>query len=669
MVSRRQFLKITGGGGGLLLTAGVGLTRRSFAAPIPGGTLDPLAIPKYALPLIVPPAMPKAGTLRSPGGAIDYYEIAVRQFKQRILPPGLPVTTVWGYGSPRDASTFNYPGYTIEAAHRQPVRIKWMNQLKDSGDRYLPHLLPVDPTLHWANPGGGQAGRDTRPTFTQGVPARYTGPVPIVPHLHGGHSNEDSDGYPTAWFLPNAGNIPETYARAGSQREAFGNKFLKRTGVTWNEGYSVYQYENDQRATTLWYHDHTLGMTRANVYTGLAGFYNLRGGPGDLVLDAATGLAATLPGPAPMPHDKPGLSYCEIPLAIQDRAFNVDGSLFYPDSRVFFDGFSGPYIGDTMMPSDISPIWNPEFFGNTMVVNGRTWPFLVVEPRRYRLRVLNGCGSRFLMLKLSNGLPFWQIGADGGFLPQPVPMERLLMAPGERVDVIVDLSNQPVGSTITLLNLGPDEPFGGGEPNVDFAAADAATTGQVMQFRVAALSSQDLSTPPDRLLLPAIAPEGPVARVRKVSLNEMMSMMVPDPNDPTMMAGPQAAMLGTVMLDPAGMPMGMPMMWGDAITERPGAGTTELWEIYNFTEDAHPVHLHQTMFEIVNREVFDPLMGMAGMVMPPEPGETGRKDIVIAYPGQITRLRARFDLRGLYVWHCHILEHEDNEMMRPLLVV
>ncbi len=329
MVTRRQFLKITGGGASLPLTARFGLTTKAYAAPIPGGALDPLAIGKYAMPLVVPPVMPASGSLRGKGGtAVDYYEIAVKQFQQQILPPGSPMTTVWGYGSAKHPGTFNYPAYTIEARHRAPVRVKWINGLKNAKNKYLPHLLPVDPTLHWANPGGGQKGRDSRPTFANGVPGPYTGPVPIVTHLHGGHSPEDSDGYPTAWFLPDAGNVPKGYVRAGSQWEAFREKFKRRVGgPEWRDGYSIYQYDNDQRASTLWYH--ALGMTRANVYAGLAGFYNLRGGSGDQVLDSASGMAATLPGPAPALGDAAETKYYELPIAIQDRAFNPD----YPLGR------------------------------------------------------------------------------------------------------------------------------------------------------------------------------------------------------------------------------------------------------------------------------------------------------------------------------------------------
>ncbi len=191
----------------------------------------------------------------------------------------------------------------------------------------------------------------------------------------------------------------------------------------------LFEYPNDQRATTMWYHDHTLGMTRLNVYAGPAGFYLLRRGPGDLP-------SAVLPGP-PRFGDPSGTRHYEIPLAIQDRSFNDDGSLFYPDTREFFDDFQGPYIPD----GDVPPIWNPEFFANTMVVNGRTWPVLEVEPRRYRFRQLNGCNSRFLLLKLasdlrswpaSTALPMWMIGAEGGFLPEPVALDQVLMAPAER---------------------------------------------------------------------------------------------------------------------------------------------------------------------------------------------------------------------------------------------
>jgi hypothetical protein len=213
MESRRSFIRRTSAGGfGLFLWSKVGGVSRLLAEALPGGTLDPLAVPKFVTPLLVPPAMPRAGKIVTRGGKnTDYYEIAVRQFEQQILPAGLPPTTVWGYG-PRVArggpTIFNAPSLTIEAKHRTPVRIKWCNELVDRHGDFLPHLLPVDPTLHWANPPGGTAHRDTRPTFLS-TPGPYTGPVPMVSHVHGASGvGDESDGYAEAWFLPNARNIP-----------------------------------------------------------------------------------------------------------------------------------------------------------------------------------------------------------------------------------------------------------------------------------------------------------------------------------------------------------------------------------------------------------------------------------------------------------------------------
>jgi spore coat protein A len=608
---------------------------------VAGGSLDPSSIGKYVTPLVIPPQMP-----RTSGGRIDYYEIAVRQFAQQILPEGMPPTTVWSYGSVNHPGTFNYPAFTIEARYRRPVRVKWINGLVDAGGSFLPHLLSVDPTLHWANPPGGSDGRDMRPTFSS-TPAAYDGPVPIVTHVHGNHAFDHSDGFAEAWYLPDAENIPTGYAREGTFYDFFRN--ASPQGGLWGPGNALFQYPNDQRAATMWYHDHTLGMTRLNVYAGPAGFYLLRHGPGDLP-------AAVVPGPAPRAGDPVGTQYYEIPLAIQDRSFNSDGSLFYPDTRAFFDEFGGPYLPD----SDVPPIWNPEFFANTMVVNGKTWPVLQVEPRRYRFRLLNGCNSRFLVLKLASdptdrpartALPIWVLGADGGFLPAPVRLEQLLMAPAERADVIVDFTGLTAGSEIYLVNLGPDEPFGElADPPEP--VADPDTTGQVMRFQVVPLASRDTSIPPQRLTLPAFRPLGEPSTTRRVSLNEQASS-VPG------FDGPVAAQLGT--LDQTGTPV--PRGWDDPITENPALDATEVWEIHNFTEDAHPIHIHEVQFQVVNRE---PLEG--GAPRGPEMWEGGFKDTVVAYPDQITRVKALFDLPGLYVWHCHIVEHEDNEMMRPYYI-
>ena len=675
-LSRRSFIRAAGvAGAGFVLYAYAPDGTRQAVAAVLGGTLDPSTVPKFVTPLLVPPVMPRAGSIKRKGGKpADYYEISVKQFSQQILPAGLPATTVWGYGavtsdSKKGLLLHHAPSLTIESRWDRPVRVKWINGLVDTAGKYLPHLLPVDPTLHWANPPGGVVGRDTRPNFRQ-TPGRYTGPVPMVTHLHGAVGvGDESDGYPEAWFLPAAANLPTGYATEGTWYAFFKDKAARTLGPQWGPGYAVFQYPNDQRASTLWYHDHALGMTRLNVYAGPAGFFLIRGGPqGDkAVLDVRSGATAVLPGPAPKRGDAspPKKAYYEIPVAIQDRAFNEDGSLFYPDSREFFDGATAAdpgFVPDT----DLSPIWNPEFFGNTIMVNGNTWPFQVVEQRRYRFRFLNGCQSRFLILDFAHipGVEVWAIGNEGGFLAAPVNLtahhdNRLLMGLAERADIVVDFTHVPLGKHV-LANVGPDEPFGGGKPDDDFDAADPDTTGQVLQFRVVPATGPDSTTPPRFLRLPALAPLPAETRTRRLGLLEMMS---------SAWDGPAEAMLGTV--DREGNPEHL--MWADPVTESPRVGDTEIWEFHNFTADAHPMHVHETTFEVVDRQALvtneagetEPPSRPAGDPRPPEAWESGVKDTVIAYPGEVTRIRARFSNPGQFVWHCHIVEHEDNEMMRP----
>ena len=651
-------------------------------------SLDPTTIPKYVSPLVIPPSMPA----KSKNKLFDYYEIAVRQFQQQILPSldennqptGLPPTTVWSYGPAWESVGDNlgkhatagghyfYPAFTIEAQSKQPVRVKWVNELKHKNGNFRPHLLPVDQTLHWANPPGGEMGRDMRPTFSV-TPGRYEGPVPIVTHLHGSVGvGDESDGYAEAWYLPNAKNIPAGYAEEGTWYNFFKAKALLKFLQPWGDGFAVFQYPNKQRAATLWYHDHTLGMTRANVYAGPAGFYLIRGGPEDL------NLGYNPPSKDLFVGVNPDDIITEIPIAIQDRSFNANGSLFYPDSRRFFPDDPPIPPGDQFIPNtDISPIWNPEFFGNTIVVNGQTWPFLNVEKRRYRFRILNGCNSRFLILDFSSlidaGAKVWQIGNEGGFLPAALDIstfnapyeKRILLGLAERADVIVDFTNVATGSYV-LGNVGPDEPFGGGTPGVDFTSADPNTTGQVMQFQVGGDPVADPTTPPGSLTLPAIT-DLVGNTTRPLALLEEMSMFFPD--------APAAALLGT--FNPA-TGFATKKMWMDTITENPQVGDTEVWEFYNFTADAHPMHIHEIHFQVVDRRplVIDEtipgnpkVVGFAGPARPPEVWEDGAfKDTVIAYPGEVTRLRGRFDVPGLFVWHCHIVEHEDNEMMRPYFI-
>jgi spore coat protein A len=655
--------------------------------------------------------------------------------------------------APAPNSQFNYPAYTLETISDVPVSVRWINDLVDADGNYLPHLLAVDQTLHWANPPMDCAMGGPGTDCMGDNPEPYTGPVPIVTHVHGAHVDPHSDGYPEAWWLPAANNIPAGYAMSGSL-------FDDATGLNDGTlGYADYLYRNDQPAATIWYHDHSLGMTRLNVYAGPAGFWLIRGGKYDVIKDTATGLPAVLPGPAPVagqtvlqlnvPGDPVRSAIREIPIAIQDRSFNDDGSLFYPDNRAFFEGLNpegtagtpdeqfpgAPELQIDFTPdSDIAPIWNPEAFFNVMVVNGVSWPKLEVAPARYRFRLLDGCNSRFLNLALftdgGQELPFFQIGAEQGFLEQvamistgfatplkgdgtvPVPVPSadpqlaLLLAPAERADVIVDFSGLPDGTVITMINTAPDAPFGG-FPDV---AADPATTGQVMQFVVdsALLQPGDaLTASPFNMKPKAESPLKKLKKndvIRQVSLNEGESeevcvvedaggnlVQVPGSIPPDCAGGgvpfaPKEALVGVVDLTNPLVPVGIPLKWTDTtgvstpvpvtlqngavvninVTENPKLGATEQWDIYNFTMDAHPIHLHLVRFEVVGRQAIGGGPSIVGNA--PQAWESGFKDTVIAYPGEITTVKALFDIPGLYVWHCHIVEHEDNEMMRPYVV-
>lgn len=754
-------------------------------APLPGGTVDPLSIPKYVIPLVIPPVMNNAGTS-------DDYDIAVRQFKQQILPGGIwntlngrkdkfKATTVWSYGpaadplpdsrgfggkkgvAPAPNSQFNYPAYTIEARKNRPVSVDWVNDLKNpKNGKYLQHLIPVDQTLHWANPLADCISGSPRTDCRGDNELVYKGPVPIVTHVHGAHVGPESDGYPEAWWLPDpAGSnflCTSDPTQAGKKRGgrvmymcegSLANGYgAANTNVT--PGVASYTYRNDQPSTTLWYHDHSLGMTRNNLYAGPAGFWLIRKPNG-----GENGLKrGILPGPAPVagedlvttnfPQSLGGSrhKYREIPIMIQDRSFNKKGAdLFYPANRAFFEGLGNGQksgrkankkaglkiatIGNKKgIGSDISPIWNPEAFFNTMVVNGTTWPQLNVARASYRFRLLNGSNSRFLNLalfkvrndgSLGREIPIFQIGADQSLLPNVVriktgkkngaavnPDEALLMGPAERADTIVDFSNLPDGTVVRMINTAPDAPFGG-FPDVP---ADPSTTGQVMQFVVTAsltgLSPTDPgpcqpqacnddgsgdATKPSRLKLklvdkndPANAP-GPGDAVRDLALLEEKSAevcVIVKPNGkikqlfrvlpgPHFLAdcanaggvpfAPKAAVLGS-----NGAGGGAVQLWSDPIRQNPGLGDTETWELWNRTADAHPIHMHLVKFRIKERQA------IAGAVRPPEATEAGWKDTVIAYPGEITRVKASFDVEGLYVWHCHIVEHEDNEMMVPYCV-
>jgi FtsP/CotA-like multicopper oxidase with cupredoxin domain len=393
--------------------------------------IDGAVVPKYVTPLVIPPVM------KNTGGA-NKYDIAVRQFQQQILPGGIwnalsgrmdayPPTTVWSYGpavdplpdasvlgvpagvAPAPNSQFNYPAYTVETRSNTRVKVRWRNELKENfgaGPAFLEHLLPVDQTLHWANPPGGETGKD----MAGMDPTPYTGPVPIITHVHGAHVDPHSDGYPEAWWLP-AGDVPAGYATKGTL-------FDDATGTNpGNLGYADFSYRQDQPATTLWYHDHTLGMTRSNVYAGPAGFWLVRGGANDKADNIRTRFLqwdGILPGPAPERGDTvlelnaPGVLGArdkrsrirEIPIVIQDRTFNADGSLFYPGNRAFFEGVAPSELD--MEPGGVLQHHRGE---RDHVARTRRGPRAVPLPVAERLQLA---------------------------VPEPLPEDRQLPGPGAR---------------------------------------------------------------------------------------------------------------------------------------------------------------------------------------------------------------------------------------------
>ena len=425
MISRRQLLIAGAAGGAALLSP-----RGAWAAPmrLAQPLLDPTIIPKYVTDLVIPPAMPPA---RKHGKhKIDEYLIGVRQFPQQVLPPGLPRTTVWGYGSAVHKGTFNFPAFTIDARVDRPVRVTWINQLVDKHGRFLPHLLPVDPTLHWANPPGGTAGRDSTPTFTS-TPGPYTGPVPMVVHLHGGHSREESDGYPEAWYLPDGA--------ATSRRLRDGGQLLQRVpgevrAAARDRAGSPAPPPSSTTTTSgpppMWFHDHALGHDPAQTSTPAR--------PASTCCAAArpTCHPGVLPGPAPAarrparhpllrdPHRHPGPVVQPGRLAVLPRQPGVLRRLHH----------RGRLHPERRRAADLEPrVLRATPWWSTAIPGRRSRS----SQRRYRLRLLNGCNARFLILKIAANptdprpvapaLPIWLIGTDGGFLPEPVRLDQILL--------------------------------------------------------------------------------------------------------------------------------------------------------------------------------------------------------------------------------------------------
>jgi len=487
----------------------------------------------------------------------------------------------------------------------------------------------LPPTPLWAYDDGsglaGQAGsfgmavvaRSGTPlqvSYTHALPSVYPSWIPVdtrltplgnevrlMTHLHGGFVAADSDGNPAV--------TPNGFGPGETQHVVYTNQAPQMP------------------ASLLWFHDHGLGATRLNVFAGLAAAYIARD-----QFDT---------GEEPNPIGIPGGAY-EIPLVIQDRQFNPDGTFLYPTSDI---------PGAT---------WIGEYFGDVMLVNGKVWPFLEVEPRLYRLRILNGCNARILSLDIG-GPNIWQIGAEGGMWDQPVPVKELVLAPAERADVLVDFSKFR-GARLVVKNHNPRKPVSTPAPSLE----------QVMQIRVGHTVSQ-----PGPTSIPASLPgrkaDLPAAiRTRYITLNEI------DVDEPTW------------FLNLNGMHFVQ-----QPVTETPKAGTVEDWVYVNLTADTHPMHTHLVTFQVIGRTPFDaaaydeaheppagggvpggidPTAYATGPTEPPDPSERGFKDTVKANPGYYTTIRARFELPAgttapqTYVHHCHIVEHEDNDMMRPFTV-
>jgi len=508
---------------------------------------DPKTVPKFVTPLPKPPVVKPTPHPDYP--ANSYFEITMKEAQHRFH-RDFPLTTVWGYDG-------LYPGPTIEARKDKKIYVKYINRLPKK------HFLPVDRSLH----GVGDSPE-----------------VRSVVHLHGANVFWESDGHPEAWYTQNY--------------EYTGPKFRRK----------VHEYTNHQPAATLWYHDHTMAMTRLNVYAGLAGFYIIR----DALEDRL---------------NLPKGDY-EFPLLLQDKSFNEDGSLFYPDRPP--EGFPTPFI----------PTIVPFFNGDLMVVNGKVWPYLNVEPRKYRFRILNGSNSSTYNIQLENNAPFYLIGTDGGFLEAPVEVTSIELMPAERVDVIVDFTPFK-GQKIKLLNT----LFSEEEPKRE-----------IMEFRVTKpLKGKDTSEIPTKLAEDMELHEHLASTIRKLPLSASTDKY------------------GRIMM------MLDDQMYHDPCTEIPSLDSIEIWEFINTTPIAHPMHIHLVQFKILNRQPFNvekyqesggKILEFTGDPEPPRDFERGWKDTVKAPSGMVTRVIMHWkEHTGNYIWHCHLLEHEDHDMMRPIRII
>lgn len=734
------------------------------AAQSPQIPLNAGSIPQWVnqLPLLslpgaagIPTDKDTIPALVDDGSQID---LSMCEFQSSILPTGTPLaagangkTWTWGYTWTNTGQACNgrdvYLGPVVVATKDLPTEINFINNLgtvntgNATDTKVTFYKYSIDQTLHWADPLGTSPASPT-PTGkaegnlcaqTGGIPYgacadNYAGPIGAVPHLHGGEVPPVLDGGPDAW-----------YTSVGAVK---GHAYYTSTapGALTADNAAIYRYPNGQSGAPIWFHDHLLGATRLNVYAGLAGGY--------LITEAGT-LPPNLPTPEQI-----------IPVVLQDRMFDTSGELFFP-------GDSAGGVLWSVNPEH--PYWVPEFVGDTIVVNGKAWPNLNVEAKRYRFWFVNGSNARTYEMFLTNpvtkvnGPPMWVISTDGGYLDTAVKVDpnapkgqpqRLIMMPGERYEAIIDFGGLPAGTKLQLRNIAKTPYPAGTSPN-------GSTTGRLVQFTVVAGApttdtSYNPATTPKvrqagyemvRLADPtkgALAPGVTVNVTRQLTLNEVLAppSTVTDPVTgvlTTYPGGPMEILVNNTKWDGGVASPGTclrgdftPLLLNGVTTcysELPKEGDTEVWEIVNTTADAHPMHTHLVDFQLVNRQKFNtnnyakaygaafpggayaPAYGppldynsgnpralggnpditpyLQGPALPPDPQEAGWKDTVMVPPGMVTRIVMRWSPNATplgatgqaaafpfnpnagghgYVWHCHIIDHEDNEMMRPDIV-
>lgn len=541
-ITRRRFVQHLG-----LLTAGAAAhgayadaqTGHKMSAPPPSAEplLDTAALARFVDPLPIPVLARPSGLRPNPGNP------AAQIPCYRI---GMQQFQARVHRDMQPTTFWGYgascPGPTLEVRSGKPILVEWSNELPQK------HFFPIDHTLH-----GAEADKPE---------------VRTVVHLHGGKTGPESDGYPEEWFVP------------GKSATCF--------------------YPNRQEATSIFYHDHAMGITRLNAVAGLMGLYLIR----DEFEDSL--------------HLPKGEH--EIPLVIFDRSFRPDSQIYYPVS------------GKPGAP------WVSEYYGSAILVNGRIFPYVEVEPRKYRFRLLNSSNGSFYRLSFSpentvtsGSTEFFQIGSEQGFLEAPAQIDTLILGPGERADLIVD--------------------FGSHAGKELFLRTNVAV---VMQFRVSGERVKDDSTLPATLRPIPRIPENAAVTTRELTIADYQNRL---------------GRSNVMLLNGA--------HWDMPVTEKPVLNSTEIWSFINLTDDSHPIHLHMVRFQVLDRRPFDltvyQLTKKIVYTGPPvalTPNELGWKDTVRVDPMTVTRIIVKFEgFTGRYVWHCHMLEHEDNEMMRPYVVL